>query len=71
MNKHKKDKKMPTDYTTMTTDDLIALLATTPKGQTFNAILTEITHAEREIEDDDENVPAEYRGGIRPTRPSL
>lgn len=59
---------MPTDYTVMTTDDLIALLATTPKGQTFNAILAEITHVEREIDDNDTNVPTEYRGGIRPTR---
>ena len=69
--KPKKHTKMPTDYTTMTTNELLALLVSTPKGQTFNAILSEITAEPRQIDENDENVPAEYRGGIRPTRPNL
>lgn len=59
---------MPTDYTVMETNELIELLVTTPKGQTFNAILAEITHQQRKIDENEEEVPEEYRGGIRPTR---
>lgn len=54
------------NYSTMTTADLIALLATTPKGQTFNAILAEIAHEERQIENTYSD--PDLRGGVRPTR---
>lgn len=59
---------MPTDYSTTSTTDLLALLASTQKGQTWNAIMSEIT-TYRIIPND---YPVEeMRGGVRPYRPNL
>jgi hypothetical protein len=61
--KKKKDKM---DYSTMTTLALLELLVTTPKGQTFNAIMTEIMREDRRIPND--YTDADLRGGLSPTR---